>query len=219
MKKFLTVALATAILGFGKNVKAQEGFSFSVKVTPQFTFLENRDDNNNSLIQRNATFHTNFGVGAGCNLTENFGVGMDLLYSFQGQRYELDGVVVNQKISYIKIPVYWSINSDPRKDISLIGKMGPQLGILTHSKLTDKNGDDITTNTNFRYKDLTLGGMMNFGVQVRLMSDMYASSAVRFDYDFTNADRDKSGYYPAGRANTHNMTLGLEFGLRYVTRW
>jgi len=218
MKKFLTVALATAILCIGKNVKAQEGFSFSVKLTPQFTFLENRDDNNNPFIQRNATFHTNFGIGTGCNLIENFGVGMDLLYSLQGQRYEIDGVGVNQKINYIKIPVYWSINSDPAKDFSFIGKTGPQLGILTHSKLTDKDGNDFTTNTNFRYHDATFGWMMNAGVQSRLSRDMYASTAVRFDYDFTNADLDRSGYYPAGRANTHNMTFGLEIGLKYVMR-
>jgi len=218
MKKFVTVALATAILGIGKNVKAQEGFSFSVKVTPQFTFLENRDDNNTPFIQRNATFHTNFGVGAGYNLTENFGVGMDLLYSWQGQRYDIDGIVVNQKINYIKIPVYWSINSDPSKDISFIGKIGPQLGILTHSRLTDKDGNDITANTNFRYKDVTFGGMMSAGLQRRITRDVYASTGVRFDYDFTNADLDKSVYYPAGRANTHNMTVGLEIGLKYVMR-
>ena len=218
MKKFLTLALVTVIFGICKNVKAQEGFSFSVKVTPQFTFLENRDDNNTSFIQRNATFHTNFGVGAGCNFTDYFGVGMDILYSWQGQRYEIDGIVVNQKINYIKIPVYCSINSDPQKDISFIGKIGPQLGILAHSKLTDKDGNDITANTNFRYKDVTFGGMMNAGMQCRIASGMYASTGVRFDYDFTNADLDKSVYYPAGRANTHNMTLGLEIGLKYVMR-
>lgn len=218
MKKFLTVALATAILGIGKNVKAQEGFSFGAKVTPQFTLLENRDDNNNPFIQRNATFRTNFGIGAGYNFIKNFGVGMDLLYSFQGQRYEISGVAVNQKIDYIKIPVYWSMNSDPSKDISFIEKIGPQLGILTHSRLTDNHGNDITTNTNFRYQDVTFGVMMSAGAQFRLSGDLYASTAVRFDCDFTNADLDKSGYYPAGRANTHNMTLGLEFGLKYVLR-
>jgi hypothetical protein len=40
----------------------------------------------------------------------------------------------------------------------------------------------------------------------------------RFDYDFTNAEDVSFVYYPLGRANTRNMTTGLEVGLKYMLR-
>jgi hypothetical protein len=46
----------------------KKGFSLSVKATPQFSFLQNEDDNDNSMPDRKATFNINFGIGAGYTL-------------------------------------------------------------------------------------------------------------------------------------------------------
>ena len=118
-------AVAVAALMMNNEANAQQGFSLSVKATPQFSFLQNKDDNDNSMIDRKATFNANFGIGAGYNFTERLGVGMDVLYSLQGQRYEINGVETKQKVNYVKVPLYFSYNGDASKRISFIGKVGP----------------------------------------------------------------------------------------------
>jgi len=200
------------------EANAQKGFSLSAKATPQLSFLQNKDDNDNSILDRKATFNTNFGIGAGYNFTERSGVGMDVLYSLQGQRYEINGVEIKQKVNYVKVPVYFSYNGDASKTISFIGKVGPQASILADSKLTNKDGDEINPDTKDRYKDVTFGAMAAAGAQFKLNKKLFLTTTTRFDYDFTNAEDDSYRYYPAGRAKTYNMTAGLEVGLKYLLR-
>ncbi len=217
MKKMFIYAFAFASL-ITTKVNAQKGFSVSVKAVPQFSFLENKDDNNNGSFSRKATFNAAFGVGAGYNFTNHLGIGADALYSLQGQRYTLNGTTFNQKNEYIKVPVYFSYNGDASKRISFIGKIGPQVSFLTNSKLDDKNGNKILGDTKDRYKSATFGGIALAGAQYKLQSNLYLSAAARFDYDFTNAEDDGYSSYVGGRAKTYNMTTGLEVGLKYILK-
>lgn len=218
MKRFFFAAVTGAALMMNNEANAQKGFSLSVKATPQFSFLQNQDDNDNSMLDRKATFNTNFGIGAGYNFTERLGVGMDVLYSLQGQRYEINKVETKQKVHYVKIPVYFSYNGDASKTVSFIGKVGPQVSILADSKLTNKDGDEIIPDTKDRYNDATFGAMAAAGAQFKLNKKFFLTTMTRFDYDFTNAEDDGYRYYPAGRAKTYNMTTGLEVGLKYLLR-
>ena len=103
MKKLFVYALTIVSLVTTK-INAQQGFSVSIKAVPQFSFLQNKDNNNASNYSQKATFNAGFGVGAGYNFTNNLGVGLDALYSLQGQRYALNNVKYNQKNEYIKHP-------------------------------------------------------------------------------------------------------------------
>jgi len=215
MKKFFLAALTLAVFMVNKKANAQQGFSVSVKASPQFSFLQNKDDRDNSGIQHKATVNGNFGIGAGYNFTPALGVGMDLLYSPQGQRYEINRTEIIQKVHYIKIPVYFTYTHNPSKPVSFIGKIGPQLSFLTGSKLTDNNGHTLKSDTKDFYKDVTLGGMAAAGAQFKLDSRLFLTTMARFDYDFTNADHSNS-YYSEGRSKTYNMTTGVELGLKYL---
>jgi hypothetical protein len=197
------------------NVNAQKGFNLSVKATPELSLLLNKDDNDNSLFDSKATFNTNFGIGAGYNFTDNVGVAIDGLYSMQGQKYELSGNEYNQKVNYIKVPVYFTYNSNPAKVVSFSGKIGPQVSFLSTSKLTDNDGKDVADDTNDHYEKATFGGAAEAGIQIKLQSDLFLTTGVRFDVDFTNAEDKDFTSYPAGRAKTYNMTSGLEVGLKY----
>ena len=204
------------IMAMTTNVSAQKGFNVSVKATPEFNFLLNKDDNDNSLYDSKATFNTNFGIGAGYNFTDNVGVAIDGLYSLQGQKYELSGEDYNQKINYIKVPVYFTYNSNPQSPISFSGKIGPQVSFLSTSKLTNNDGKDLVSNTNGRFESTTFGGAVAAGIQIRLQRDLFLTTGVRFDVDFTNAEDEDYASYPAGRAKTYNMTSGVEVGLKYT---
>ncbi len=197
------------------NVNAQKGFNLSVKATPEFSFLLNKDDNDNDLYYSKATFNTNFGLGAGYNFTKNIGVAIDGLYSLQGQKYELSGNEYNQKVNYIKIPVYFTYNSNPAKFISFSGKIGPQVSFLSTSKLTNNDGKDLVDDTNDRYEKATFSGAAEAGIQLRMDRNLFLTAGVRFDADFTSAEDKDYASYPAGRAKTYNMTGGLEVGFKY----
>lgn len=218
MKKFFIYAIALAGLVTITKVNAQQGFSVSVKATPQFSFLQNKDDNSNNSYSRKATFNTNFGIGAGYNFTKYLGVGVDALYSLQGQKYTLNSIEYKQKVDYVKVPVFFTYNSDASKIVSFIGKVGPQVSFLTEAKLTDNNSDKTIDDTKNRYKTTTFGGAAVAGVQFKVQPQLYITAAARFDYDFTNAeDKDYANYTP-GRAKTYNSTAGLEVGLKYMIK-
>ena len=217
MKKIFMYAFGISTLIIVNTANAQKGFSVSVKATPQFSFLQNKDDNNNNNYSQKATFNTNFGIGGAYNFTDRIGVGADLLYSLQGQRYKLNNSgEFNQKNEYVKVPVYFSYNNDASKKIAFIGKLGPQVSFLTASKLDDKDGHGIIGDTKNRYKSVTFGAMALAGAQYKMMHNFYLSTALRFDTDFSNAEDDTYTGYIGGRAKTYNMTAGLEIGLKYV---
>jgi hypothetical protein len=219
MKKYFLAVFVLTALTVSKNANAQQGFSVSVKATPQFSFLQNSDDRDNSIIDRKATFNGNFGIGAAYNLTPSIGWGVDVVYSLQGQKYKFlgagQGREINQKLNYVKVPVYFTYTYNPDKPVSFIGKVGPQVSFLTSSKLTDNNGNTLKADTKSHFKDVTYGGMAAAGVQFKLDKRMYLTTMARFDYDFTNAE-DKNDAFYTGRAKTYNMTAGLELGLKYM---
>lgn len=218
MKKLVICLFAFAGLTSINKANAQKGFSASVKATPQFSFLQNKDDNFNNNYENKATFNTNFGVGSAYNFTDKFGVGLDVLYSLQGQRYKLSGTEYNQKNEYIKVPVYFTYNSNSSKKVSYVGKIGPQVSFIISSKVDDKDGKTVFSDVKDRYKSATFGGAALAGVQFKLDQNLYLITAARFDYDFTNAEDDTYSLYTNGRANTYNVTAGIEVGLKYNFR-
>jgi hypothetical protein len=215
MKKYVFAALAMAALIMTNNGYAQQGFSINVKATPQFSFLQNGDDKDNSSLSKKATFNAAFGIGAGYNFTGKTGIGLDVLYSLQGQHYERSGVETNQKLNYIKIPVYFAYNTDAVKPVSFLAKVGPQLSLLTSAKVADGDGNEVVGDNKDAYESATFGGVVGAAMQFRLNKSLALTTTARFDYDFTNAENNSYRSYPAGRATTHNMTTGLEIGLKY----
>lgn len=218
MRSVYLLALVVASLINSKQAAGQKGWSLSVVSTPQFSFLNNSDDRDSSKIDQRATFRVNFGAGVAYHFTSNAGIGLDVLYSLQGQRYKISGKETNQKQAYLKIPLYFVYTSNASQSVSFIGKIGPQLSILTNSKLTDGMDNDINSDTEDWYKEVTVGGMIGGGTQFRLNSSLFLTTIARFDYDFTNAEDDGSKHWPKGRAETHNITTGLEIGLKFMLR-
>jgi hypothetical protein len=194
---------------------AQQGFSFSLKTVPLYSFLHNKTNNNNVKYSQKPTFNTNFGIGGTYNFTKNMGIGADVLYACQGQRYTVNSSWNDyyQKNKYIKVPVYFTYNSDASKRVSFVGKMGPQISFLTQSRLDYYDGSKLSRNTKQKYKSTTFGAMAFAGTQYKLTSNLYFTSGIRFDYDFSNAE--ERGYTGAVRTKSHNMTAGAELGFKY----
>src|SRR5207244_4434750 len=137
-------------------------------------------------------------------------------FSFQGQRYKLNNVEYNQKVNYMKVPLYFIYNSNALKPVSFVGKIGPQVSFVSDAKFADKDGNKIIGDTKNRYETTTFGAAAVAGVQYRLSKQAFLNTALRFDYDFTNAEDDSYAGYPFGRAKTYNSTVGVEVGLKIM---
>ncbi len=216
MKKILISALVIAALNNRNEATAQQGFSVSVKAIPQLSFLQNKDDRNNSNYNNKITVNGSFGLGGEYGFDKNAGVGIDALFSFQGQRYKLNNIEYNQKVSYLKVPVYFTYVSSSSKSISFIGKIGPQLSFLSDANFADKDGNKIISDTKDRYKTTTFGGVVVAGAQYKLTKQVFLNTAFRFDYDFTNAEDETFSGFTFGRVKTYNSTAGLEVGLKFM---
>jgi hypothetical protein len=89
---------------------------------------------------------------------------------------------------------------------------------VSDANFADKDGNKIIANTKDRYKTTTFGGAAVAGVQYKLSTEFLLSTALRFDYDFTNAEDHAYSGYTLGRAKTYNSTLGLEVGLKFMIK-
>lgn len=210
MKKLLAATLTIlCLIGVSERSIAQQGFSLSVKATPSFSFLN--ADLLNSL-NKETTFKSNFGVGAEYNFTDNYGIGMDVLYSLQGQKYRVTILEVQQKLSYVKVPIYFSYYADPNKTASFYGKIGPQIGFLTSARYT---GFGLKPNNKFMYKDVVIGAMANAGVQFRLSDQLFLQTGLYFDYDLSNAVINDVAGVNINMTNAHSMNAGVQIGVKY----
>lgn len=215
MKKLIVVAVALVGLATITNAQSQKGFSISVKGTPSATWMNNKNDKDNKITDFKPMFGTSFGIGAGYNFNKNLGVELDALYSLQGRTYEVAGVDNKQKLNYIKVAPMFTYTIPTNSFVSFVGKVGPQLSILTDSEITDNDGNSVKKDMNEQYEDVTFGGVANIGAQFQLNKNIFLTTGLRYDMDFTNAENKNHSLYPAGRKTTTNSTAGLEVGLKF----
>ncbi len=233
MKKIiLTIGIVAAgILASTNKAYAQEGFHIGIQATPQTSWLLNKDDQNNGNFEYLQTYNSSFGVSGMYLFSNGGGVGLDALYSMQGQSYKISGVERFKRTDYLKIPLMFVYSYNVSESIDLIGKIGPQAGILMDAKLQDKDGNNIISNQKSAYEDLNIGAVAVAGVGIKLAENFYLDALLRYDYDFTNAENTNmnahindgplitnGGTGSPSRANTLNSTAGLTIGVRYVLK-
>jgi len=227
-------AFIAGILIFTNNTtKAQEGFSLGVEGTPQFSWLMNKDDMNNSSLSMKTTFNSSFGITGQYGFTKNLGIGLNVLYSFQGQRYSMNDFDYYRKVGYVKVPIMFVYTVEVSPKVLFIGKIGPQFSFLANAKLTDKNGNNIVSDQSSSYAGSNFGGVIHAGFSFKLTEMLLLDATLRYDYDFTDAEnsaykltinnpvpvlsRAQTVTATAPRAaSTYNMTAGLTVGLKYL---
>ena len=184
MKKPIII-IAAFLLFWAAQGNAQTGLKVGVRFNPEFTGLANQnDDNAGAELQSASHFsHLSFGVGAIYTLNENIGLGMDILFSREGQAFTgtftkdeasypdaYSAVVARQmklnhidvkgnyvalaEPNYIKIPIMLALTTDNSKTFFYTLMAGPQFNIL-HSVAQEVNGGDLDyPNTDITPKDL-----------------------------------------------------------------
>lgn len=211
-KKLRSIASIIGLL-FICNLSAQEGFRIGAKGIYQSTWLINQDDSDaGNELDYVPTYGAAFGLALGYNFSTGIGIELDVLYSKQGQKYDVFEVIeIEQRLTYLKIPLLLSFNSDPDHMAMFIGRIGPQLCLL--------NGEELTTSlgaaTGRNYEKMDFGIAFNFGAAFKLAPKVQLTASVRADYGFLNAEVEDPTITVA-RATTNNVTGGLEIGLNYL---
>ena len=233
MKKILLrfAFLAGGLLSFIVS-NAQEGFCLGIEGTPQLSWLLNKDDMNNTNYQTVGTFNSSWGITSQYGFNKNLGIGLNALYSFQGQRYILSSVESYRKVGYIKVPLMFVYTTEVSPKMLFIGKIGPQFDFLTNASLTTKGGTNIVSDMSSAYQSFNYGAVVHAGFSFKLTDMLMLDIMLRYDYDFTDAE--KSGNklevinpnpvvtriplqaVTARSANTYNTSAGLSIGLKYL---
>jgi opacity protein-like surface antigen len=217
MKKtilFAMIASAYAIT-FSNNSTAQKGFYVSAQGGPLLSVRFNGSDADNQGMDYKAKSSMAFGVGAGYNFTDHFGVAAEALYSREKQRYEDHSVKYDEQLNFVKVPVLFTYNTNPSARVILTAKAGPQLGILRSSEISNSSIAALNGDSKDRYNDITFGAMIGTGARVRLTNNLYADAGLRFDGIISNLESNEYREEHPGRSKTNAVNAGIEFGIRY----
>ncbi|MCS7162437.1 MAG: PorT family protein [Bacteroidia bacterium] len=229
-----TLKNLSVFLGLSGLIWAQANtFKIGLVGAPQTTWLLNQEDMDAGPI---LDYKTTWGFMGGLSLAYHFsnyvGVGLDLLYSSEGQRYTGKDEALGlrwegrTRLNYLKIPLLLRLGSDPESPVQLSFSLGPQLGLLlsAEDKMTVKLGSsELSLSTGNKegilyevtpinpervslnkpaYASTTFGATVGLGVAIRLTESLHLSFQLRGDYTFTDIENKKAEY--AHGTHTHS---------------
>ena len=217
MKSFLLVVVFALLSTLAHS---QKGLHLGAKGAIQNTWMFNADDSDDPDWLYVPTFRSSFGASFSYFLSDAVGVGVDVLYSMQGQRYEINGQELFTKTNYLKIPVLFHFHSNAESAALFYLNAGPQFGILSRSSveadLPFLGSTELETTD--EYAALNIGAVLGLGAGFNITDFLMLTTGLRFDIAFTDAEDKDSIAFASTRAPTNNATAGFEIGLRYVLR-
>ena len=202
------------------SIWAQEGaIRIGAVLLPQNTWLLNQDDSDAGPEQDyEVTWGFAGGISASYNFNDHLGVGLDVLYSNQGQKYKgtKSGTTYTAKatLNYLKLPLLLRFNSDPNSVVQFNAFLGPQFSfLLSYKDRAEANVSFLGTNiTNIRevsgkemiittgntsteeeltapiYKSFLPGAVLGFGIGIKPTDALLISLHIRADYAFGDAE-------------------------------
>lgn len=227
MKKIFLIIAASASCTLAM---AQQGVHIGVIGGPQATWLLNKNDSDDPSVKYKNGFKGYFGATVDYHFIDKLGVGVELLYSFQGQKYSDGSVVLKRDVNYFKLPVLLNFNTSPEHVVMLVGKVGPEFSFLTHASQSQGGGTIPLTNIDVRssYTKVNVGAVFGLGLGINIKKIVILSGGIRLDAGLTDAvasdpnkvyfsyyDPSAPGNVGTSRAKTWNVAGGLEFGLTF----
>lgn len=216
IKSFIMLFALSALLLTSHFTFAQQGFSLKAAVGGHTSWIFNSGDNDIPGFSQKLYLQPALSLGSTYNFTKNIGLGLDLVYSLQGRKYELEAEEGRIALHYLKIPLYLHYNTNPEAIWIFTANAGPQISMLTKSSLFDADGNVNEDNIKDSCHDLSFGAYIGAGAEYKLTDNFNLFGQVRADMDFTNCENDKATDYTLGREKSYNATAGVQFGVRYI---
>jgi hypothetical protein len=218
MKNINIVLLVTAIVisTVITNAKAQKGFYVSTQAAPQLGVMFNEDDIRDSRSDYKFKSSRTIGIGTGYNFRSDMGVGTEFMYNTLKQQYINGDIHFTQQFTYLKIPVFFTYNSNPNALVMFTAKAGPQLGILLKSSINNASDVNLNGSTKDKYQSVTGGVMIGAGSSLNLTNSVCLNLGLHFDGTFTNTEKTNYQSYGHSRAQTYLLNAGIELGIKYL---
>lgn len=209
-----------AFLFTGTVAFAQSGLQFGLRYDPEYTAYSNSNDAGAGDELQFASHFTelSFGGGAVYNFDKNMGIGIDILFSREGQAYtgtlsgtppradayssvvarqlSLNGMdahgnyVALAEINYFKIPIMFSLTTDNSELFYFSVLAGPQFNVL-HGVAQEVNQEDLDY-PNTSVEPIDLYNSMTLGAVLALGASWNASSNIvlstRLRFDYGLTD-------------------------------
>jgi len=157
MKKILiTASIFSAIICTAYTVSAQ---SFGLKGGVNFADISNFNGNNRVSGHAGVFMHQ--------TLSRNWCIQPEILYSGEGQKFNVPGGEATITLSYIQVPVMFQYF--PVKQFYL--EAGPELSVLTHAGLKDRDGNK--TDMDDAYNTASFGIGLGTGIQATTQLGFY----------------------------------------------
>lgn len=148
----IPIWLVCLLIGFYSNLHAQEKAKTEFGVKAGLNFAELFGEN--SIPESDRKEGYSFGTYLTINLSEEFKIQPEIIWSLQGEKTESKG---RYDISYINVPVLFKwVEGD------FYTELGPQLGILTIN--TSKSVPEELQLTNFETFELAVCGGLGYKV-------------------------------------------------------
>lgn len=185
---------------------------------PQATWLKS-----NEFQDGEFTFGMAYGASVNVHFGHKWGVGADMIFSNEGQKFSNNNVESQMELSYFKIPLLLHFNSDPNASTPFLFEMGVQFTTLTKAKYTvdgevlaDEDGNEIDMKELF--KSSNMGGVIAFGPGFYIGDHLMFTTMIRLDMQFSDSIDDDVNISIDNdtRSETYPITLGLKLGLKWI---
>lgn len=217
MKKtiFVSAIISIALQLSASASHTQKGFYLAAQSAPLLSVRINEDDVHNTGADYKAKSSVTLGFGSGYNFTNHVGIGIEVMYSRESQGYSDVAIKYDERLSFVKVPVTFNYNTNPYSRVVFAMKVGPQVGMLTSSRVTDASIAALNGSTRDQYEKVNFGIMLGSSARIRLTNKLFADAGLRFDGIFSDLETKKYRDYHPGRGTTHSVNAGIELGIRY----
>lgn len=219
----LTLLFFVLSMSLSSSLMAQRGFHIGGSIGGQQSWLLNQRESENPDLNRLFTPGIRGGGELAFHITPRLGVGTEFFFSLQGQRYERDKRLDEQRSSvrvlYFKVPLKLELRTELGSGSYFRFGFGPYLSSPTSvSRTRDGSAVQLSDGRSWSeaYRSPVIGGMIGLGPGMRWGGGWAGSLGLRFDHDFTNAEEKASPLIPNHRPETYNATLGLTLHVRYA---
>jgi Outer membrane protein beta-barrel domain len=185
MKKMLLVVAATL---FFAATQAQIGFGPKGGLN-SYALSSNVDD-------KSFVSGPHFGIFSQINITEQFSIQPELVYSKQGNGYETNGVKESTSLDYLNVPIMLQFNT--KSGFSF--EVGPELGFLMSAKYKEDGTVKRDVKQSFKGTNFSVG----LGLVYRMK--MGLGFGFRYNMGLSNV---------SSVANTEAKSTGGQLGISY----
>jgi hypothetical protein len=232
MKKVLIISIICIITS--NFLYAQQGYGGGLNLAYHMVWTLNQNAYGDAELDYINTFHPAFGLNGFYNLSDNFGVWLEIDKATLGQKYEdvAKNITREIKMNYLAIPVMAKYTSGG--DVARFHFMiGPELAFLTkatqdyklgsvnfpgsRNDLDGKSFVKAASDIKDRYIKMDFMLAFDIGADISITDNLILNAGLRGNYGLRDINAEafrmnnKTGTYTA----SHNAYYGLQVGISY----